>query len=277
MPASERAVTSGDPALSAMPVPVRRAGPDGLEDAGDGGGPGAIVESLYATLRQAILLCELPPGSILSQVQLAKRFGVSRTPLREVLRMLEREGLVQSKHNRRIRISGFSVTDWEEIYVARIALESLAAKLRIRTMTLAMIDQMSAAAEAMSVCADRHDYAGWQAAHRTFHGILTIGPNRRISDFLQQLNDHDDRYRRIYAGSASLAWGAGGREHNKILDCVRRFDANAVANAIARHIARAAMTSIAAADPGHDPILVREALEFALLREDSASGRGPAH
>src|ERR1700723_2996833 len=147
MPASERAVTSGDPALSAMPVPVRRAGPDGLEDAGDGGGPGAIVESLYATLRQAILLCELPPGSILSQVQLAKRFGVNRTPLREVLRMLEREGLVQSKHNRRIRISGFSVTDWEEIYVARIALESLAAKLRIRTMTLAMIDQMSAAAE----------------------------------------------------------------------------------------------------------------------------------
>jgi hypothetical protein len=107
-------------------------------------------------------------------------------------------------------------------------------------MTLAMIDQMSAAAEAMSACADRHDYAGWQAAHRTFHGILTIGPNRRISDFLQQLNDHDDRYRRIYAGSASLAWGAGGREHNKILDCVRRFDAGAVANAIARHIARAA-------------------------------------
>jgi DNA-binding GntR family transcriptional regulator len=273
MPASERAATSGDRTLRAMPT---SAGAGDPQDAVADGGSGAIVESLYITLRQAIIQCELTPGSILSQVQLARRFGVSRTPLREVLRMLEREGLVESRHNRRIRISGFSVTDWEEINAARIALESLAAKMRIRTMTLAVIDEMSAVAEKMNLCAERHDLAGWQTAHRSFHAILTTGPNQRMSDFLEQLNDHDDRYRRIYAETASLAWGAGARGHNKILECVRRFDADGVADAVARHIGAATMTAIAAADPGHDPVLVRTALEFVLKSEAASGGRESA-
>jgi DNA-binding GntR family transcriptional regulator len=63
------------------------------------------VESLYQELRRRILIGELRPGAVLSQVKLADAFGTGRTPLREALRMLQREGLIEAKYNRRVRVA----------------------------------------------------------------------------------------------------------------------------------------------------------------------------
>src|SRR6266852_3893384 len=92
---------------------------------------GQNVEIVHLRLRDMILRGELPVAVPLSQVKLAQQLGVSRTPLREALRLLQHEGLVRGEPRQRVRISGFSITDLEQLYAARITLEALGIRLTI--------------------------------------------------------------------------------------------------------------------------------------------------
>ena len=87
--------------------------------------------TVYTSLRESILNGALPPGESLSQVQLATKLGVSRGPLREAVRMLQREGLVEAEVNRRGRVSSFSIDDLEQLYAMRIVHESLAIRITV--------------------------------------------------------------------------------------------------------------------------------------------------
>src|SRR4051794_27986861 len=86
------------------------------------------VEQVYRRVREAILEGEIAPGSVMSQVALADELGVSRTPLREALRMLQSEGLVDAQTNRRVTVKPISATDLEELVVMRVALETEAVR-----------------------------------------------------------------------------------------------------------------------------------------------------
>src|SRR5438093_11282 len=112
----------------AVPSSPGRGGHDG------GAAPELSTEVVHDRLRRAILRGEFDPKVPLSQVKLAARLGVSRTPLREALRMLEREGLIDSEPNRRVRVAALSPTDLEELYATRIVLEALAIKLTVPTL-----------------------------------------------------------------------------------------------------------------------------------------------
>src|SRR4051794_13170357 len=85
---------------------------------------GQVVAVVHDRLRAAILSGEIPAGQATSQNALARDFGAGRTPVREALRMLQREGLVLSEPNRRVRIADLSASDAEELYLMRIALEA---------------------------------------------------------------------------------------------------------------------------------------------------------
>ena len=82
------------------------------------------TRTVYETLRAGILRGELDADAPISQVQLARQLGVSRTPLREALRMLQREGLIESEPNRRVRVSRMSLTEVEQLYAMRVMLET---------------------------------------------------------------------------------------------------------------------------------------------------------
>ena len=89
------------------------------------------AEAVHDELRAAILRNELPAGMILNQVHVAKRLGVSRTPLREAFRMLQREGLIEGESNKRMRVAGLSLDGLEDLYAMRILLEGLAIRLSV--------------------------------------------------------------------------------------------------------------------------------------------------
>src|SRR5260370_12478670 len=74
----------------------------------------------------------LLPGTKLSQVTLAAQLGISRTPLREVLRMLQEEGLVEIEPNQRTRVAGLDPQELDDVYASRILLETLALSMTIR-------------------------------------------------------------------------------------------------------------------------------------------------
>ena len=84
------------------------------------------IPHVHAYLRECILDGTLKPGTKLSQVSLAAQLGISRTPLREVLRMLQEEGLVEIEPNQRTRVSGLDPAELDDVYASRILLETLA-------------------------------------------------------------------------------------------------------------------------------------------------------
>jgi len=89
------------------------------------------IPHVHAYLRQCILDGTLSPGTKLSQVSLAAQLGISRTPLREVLRMLQEEGLVEIEPNQRTRVAGLDPQELDDIYASRILLETLALSMTI--------------------------------------------------------------------------------------------------------------------------------------------------
>src|ERR1700755_80985 len=96
---------------------------------------GQNTDDVYARVREAILDGELGPGAVMSQVALAEELGISRTPLREALRMLQGEGLVDAEPNRRVRVAPMTASDLEELYVMRVTLEAEALRLSVPLMT----------------------------------------------------------------------------------------------------------------------------------------------
>ncbi|MGE0008227.1 MAG: GntR family transcriptional regulator [Parvibaculaceae bacterium] len=88
----------------------------------------AIPEGLAALLEKEIVFGELPPMARLTEEEVAGRYGVSRSPVREALRLLERDGLVLRAARRGIWVAPLSLKDFDEIYTCRIELEGIAAE-----------------------------------------------------------------------------------------------------------------------------------------------------
>ncbi len=89
------------------------------------------IPHVHAYLRECILDGTLTPGTKLSQVTLAGQLGISRTPLREVLRMLQEEGLVEIEPNQRTRVAGLDPQELDDVYASRILMETLALSMTI--------------------------------------------------------------------------------------------------------------------------------------------------
>jgi DNA-binding GntR family transcriptional regulator len=224
---------------------------------------GQSVDAVHTRLRGAILGGELAPGDDVSQVQLAKDLGVSRTPLREALRLLEREGFVETRPNRRIRIAGFSVADMEDLYTTRIPLEALAIRLtvpRLRDEDLAALEgQMTQ----MAFFAEREDYERWEVPHREFHARLVAKAGPRLVRMLADLSDHCERYRRLHTTQKPRAWTRGTEEHRAILDACIAGNADLAAKRLARHLAATVLGNIELMGPGYEPVDLKVAVRTA--------------
>ena len=123
------------------------------------------IPHVHAYLRECILDGTLTPGTKLSQVSLAKQLGISRTPLREVLRMLQEEGLVEIEPNQRTRVSGLDPQELDDVYASRILLETLALSMTIGNFRAASRKEAKRLLAAMRRAARTGDFDAWFAAH----------------------------------------------------------------------------------------------------------------
>ena len=156
-----------------------------------------VIAQVHKHLRQRILDGTMPPGSVLSQVQLAQQFGVSRTPLREALRLLQEERLVVAEHNHRVRVADINLQELESLYASRIMLETLALALTIPRLTQDELDDLSRALDEMAVANTRRDTDAWEQGNRRFHALLAAHAEERIRQTIQRSIDAGERYRRI--------------------------------------------------------------------------------
>lgn len=201
---------------------------------------GQNVLNVYERLRNAIIKGEISPGEVRSQVDLAERLGVGRTPLREALRLLQHEGLVLSQPNRRVRIAEFSIPDVEELYVIRIALEGVAIRATVPGLSHEDLAELEGLMAQMDHFARVKDFERLDVPHRAYHAMLVSGGGDRVRQLISQAADHAIRYRHAYSHAISEVWRTQRAEHRAILDAASRSDTDAAGSALVAHFARTA-------------------------------------
>jgi DNA-binding GntR family transcriptional regulator len=220
------------------------------------------AEAVYETLKRAILEGHLEPGEIISQNLLYQDLAVSRTPVREAIRMLQAEGWITSERNRRVRVAQVSADDVEQFFATRIALEALAVGISAPRMTEERLAVLRDLLGAMSEALDAHDYIGWQKPHKAFHRTLTEGAGDVIGQSCVTLSASTQRYVNLYLTGTPVAWVQGERDHVAICQACIEQDGRAASSLLAKHLARTAIQIIAVLDPGRDPLRVRTAVNL---------------
>lgn len=223
-------------------------------------GPAAAALRLH--LRELILGGSLQPGSVISQVELARALGVSRTPLREALRMLQEEGLIEAEPNRRARVTRFDPGDLDTVYGCRVMLESLGCMLTVQSLSDDELERLGNALESMAEQAAAQNVERWQAAHREFHRILVGRASDQFGRTITAYQDRAERYWLMFIRAS----GPGGltmrdAEHRALYESAAKRDAIATAVQLARHLSRTALTLMAQLAPEHEPLTVRAALQ----------------
>ncbi|UQN08367.1 GntR family transcriptional regulator [Deinococcus sp. QL22] len=178
-------------------------------------------EEAYICLRDWIVQGVLAPGEALRDQDIAARLGVSRTPVREALRRLEDEGLVETALNRWTRVAPLDLTRAAELYPLIEALEVLALDMAAPTLTEQDLHLLTQANEDLRRALEGQDAGGAVAADEAFHGVwLARAGNRELAIVLGQLRIKLRRVELAYfdagpRGHASVA------EHAALLDAVR--------------------------------------------------------
>ena len=167
------------------------------------------VDVVYARVRDAILRGHMEPGEVFAQEPVARDLNVRRTPLREALRVLKREGLVQSSANRSYCVTGFSLADMEQNHVVRLPLAAMALRLTIPQMSTQDLAGLEGCMAQMNTFAKAQDYEHWEVPHRAFHAGLVAKSGSRIARLVGELSDHAERYRRFRTVEGSRAWSKG--------------------------------------------------------------------
>ena len=221
---------------------------------------GQNVALVHDRLREAILRGEIPPGQSSSQVLLAKQLGVSRTPLREALRMLQNEGLVLAEPNRRIRIAEFSIEDVEQLYAMRVALEAVSILTAVPLLTPEDFGELEGLMAQMDHYMRNGDQERMEGPHAAFHARFVSGAGPRIAAMIAQLFDHGERYRRAYGAVYPGQWPRRREEHRGILDAAIAGDAQLAVDRLVAHYAHTATIVISKLDAGHQPTLLRTAI-----------------
>ncbi len=183
----------------------------------------SLVELTTARLRHEILSGALEPGERLIEEQLTQRFGISRAPLREALRLLGQQGLVEHLPRRGVRVAELSAADVDELFGLRDVLEQYAIHIALpRTRPL---DGLARALEAMATAAGAGDAFAENEAHRGFHlALVELAGHRHLvqsyepvlyklqlymaANLRREAEQRDpsegvDRHRRLYEAVAS--------------------------------------------------------------------------
>jgi len=228
--------------------------------------PRHAIPRLHEYVRTSILNGTIPPGTKISQAGLAEQLGVSRTPLREVLRMLQEEGLVDFAPNQRMRVAGFDPADLDSDYACRLLLETLALSMTVPTFTERKRRQAESALNAMRRATESGNTKRWFDSHRRFHDVLTSGAPDSIRRQLRSYSDRSTRYLQIYQTDPDEWQVARHPEHEAILAAAAEGTLERAAALLAEHLATAAMFVLEHASPGYTPTAVPCAVTMATGR-----------
>jgi DNA-binding GntR family transcriptional regulator len=213
-------------------APSQRPRPPGAR----GGQRLSHAETVYDALKQAILSGDLAPGATLREEELARRYQVSRTPVREALSRLESEALAERYQGSGLVVSELGTDDIVDLYVLREALEGLAARLAASRRTeidLARLEVLQGLSERGM---QEHDLARVSQLNSEFHFLIwRIAGNRPLSRAINGVHQSVQRFHENTLGYPGRL-EQSVREHAALLEAVRQRDHVAAEQIAVEHV-----------------------------------------
>ena len=160
----------------------------------------SMTMKVYAALRRDILSCHIVPGQELSESDLATRFRMSKTPVREALAKLRTEGLVKTFPRRGYQVASVTFQDMKELFEVRTMLEAHAAELASARITPRGIDELRALSDVIYDRAEQPSLHRFVQANRDFHEAIAVASrNVRLHAMIMQTLDELQRF--FYLGA----------------------------------------------------------------------------
>lgn len=186
------------------------------------------------TLRRAILTGKLPAGTHLIQAQLATELEISTTPVREALRDLAGEGLVEFDPHRGAIVHELNLQELLEIYDIRKVLEPLAFRRAVQIVT---DDQLRVAEILEREMSETSDSVEWTELNWRFHQVLQLGPSSpRLRAFLKSVQDASTLYVAHSVITSPERMKRGNEQHRMLLEAARKRDADAACALLVEHL-----------------------------------------
>jgi DNA-binding GntR family transcriptional regulator len=201
----------------------------------------SLVELAVSRLSREILSGNSDPGERLVEEQLTRRFGISRAPLREALRLLAQQGLVEHVPRRGARVATLSARDIQELYTVRDVLERHAVTAALPATPGTDLSRITAAMETMRVCATRGDRLDVANAHREFHvAVVALAGNRQLTAVYESVLVKIQLYMAINLRREAEAARPldGVHRHERLFSAVRGGGVDAVLAELNAHGAR---------------------------------------
>ena len=195
-----------------------------------------LRDVVFQTLREAILKGELKPGERLMELQLASKLGVSRTPIREAIRMLELEGLAVTMPRKGAEVARMTEKDMEDVLQIRKALDELAVGLACDNMTEESLEQIYVALKNFEESTRSRDVKKIAQADVEFHDtIYQAADNPKLVNMLNNLREQMYRYRVEYLKNDTV-YPRLIEEHEKIYEGLKRKDKETVVEIVSHHV-----------------------------------------
>lgn len=193
-----------------------------------------LREKILETIRDAILRGTLKPGERVSEPELAERFGISRTPIREAFRQLESEGYLEVIPRKGAVVASLSERDVVEFYAIKSILEGYAARIAAERMTERDIERLEGINEKLQQIAAEGDIKAFFRVHNEFHDqFIKSSGNDKLAELINQLVLKFNRLR-LASLSQPGRMDISVQEHRKIIEAFRKHDGELADNLVRR-------------------------------------------
>lgn len=206
-----------------------------------------LSDRVHAYLRAAILEAQIKPGERIVEVDLAKKLGVSRSPVREAIRRLEQERLVEVT-GLKVTVRQIPLPEIEDLFWIRCALEGMGAWLATPKLTSADFKEMETLCGSMEQALERKDFETLSRLGDEFHNVfIKASQNEKLQDMLADVKAYIARFRSVSASTP----GRGGesiKQHRQILEVLRARRPEQAERLVREHIISAKL-ALMAGDP----------------------------
>ena len=196
----------------------------------------SLHDELAVRLRRMIVENELEPGARINERGLCDQFGVSRTPLREAIKVLAREGYVRLTPNRGAAVAELTAADLEEAFPIMGALEALAGELAATNATDAQIAAILDDHVRMRAAYEAGDRPTYFALNEAIHLAIAEASGNATLEQMQRSLDGRVRRGRYQANISASRWRQAMEEHEEIAEALEARDASRLGDVLRRHL-----------------------------------------